>query len=66
MDCTQRYPGCHAVCPNYKQQRAEYDETMDEMRKKREVKDSLNGFYFDNIQRTNRRINYRKKYRKGL
>ena len=65
MDCAQRYPGCHAICANYKQQRAEYDETMGEIRKKQEVRDNLNGFYYDNIQRTNRRINYRKKYRRG-
>ncbi len=60
LDCSQRHPGCHSTCANYRQQRAEYDETMAEVRRKHDLTAGLNGFLFDSIERTNRGL-----HRKG-
>lgn len=65
LNCQDRIVGCHSECERYKTQRAEYDETMAELKKKKAVRDGLNGFMYDSIERTNRQINYRSKYRKG-
>ena len=60
FECTQRFPTCHATCAIYKQQKAEYDLTMEEVRKSREVRVGLNGFMYNSIERTNKHL-----HRKG-
>lgn len=56
-DCPNRHPGCHGSCNKYQEQKAEYDETMSEVKEKRGVSQGLNGFMFNNIERTNKRLN---------
>ena len=63
-DCQDRYPCCHGSCEKYITQRAELDAYNAEQRKKAEVKDGLNAFLFNSIERTNKQINYRSKYRR--
>ena len=65
LNCPKRHVGCHSECEAYKTQRAEYDATMAEKRKKYDISVGLNGFMYDNIERTNRKLNYRSKYRKN-
>lgn len=56
-DCQHRNGECHSTCKEYKEQRAEYDETMSELKAKNEVRNSLNNFMFNNIERTNKHLN---------
>jgi hypothetical protein len=63
-DCATRHPGCHASCEKYIQQKAELDSWNAEQRKQQDIKYGLDGFLFDSIERTNRQINYRSKYRR--
>ncbi len=63
-DCPERHPGCHATCEKYINQRAEYDAYKEEQRKQMEIKHGLNAFLYESIERTNKHINYRSKYRR--
>ena len=63
-DCLDRFPGCHGQCEKYKQERAEYEETMAAKRREQDLKNGLNDFLYDSIERTNKHINYRSKYRR--
>jgi hypothetical protein len=63
-DCPDRFPGCHGQCEKYRKERAEYDETMAEKKKEIDVKNGLDGFLYNSIERTNRQINYRSKFRR--
>ncbi len=65
QDCATRHPGCHSECEKYKTERAELDETLAEAKKKHHIKTGLNGFLFDSIYKTNRKRNYRNKYRRS-
>lgn len=56
-DCPKRSGVCHSTCQEYKTQRDELDATNAEIRKKYDIKCGLNGFLFDNIERTNKRLN---------
>ena len=56
-DCPKRSGDCHSTCKEYKEQRAEYDETMAEVKKKADVQKGLNGYLADSIERTNKRLN---------
>ncbi len=56
-DCPNRHGGCHSTCEKYKQERKEYDQTMSEVNKKEAVQKGLNGFLFNNIEQTNKRLN---------
>jgi hypothetical protein len=63
-DCATRHPGCHSSCEKYLQQRAEFDEWKTEQRKQHELKQSLDGFRFEGIEKICRKRNYRSKYRR--
>lgn len=63
-DCATRHPCCHSHCEKYIQERAEYDETMEQKKKEIDIKHGLDGFLYESIERTNRQINYRSKYRR--
>ena len=65
QDCEKRVPGCHGSCEVYQTQRAELNETKAEKRKEYEIKIGLDRFMFDCIERSNKRNNYRGKY-KGI
>lgn len=56
-NCPEREPGCHGICQKYKEQRAEFEETMAEVKKKHSVQKGLSNALFDNIERTNKRLN---------
>ena len=58
-DCPKRSGDCHSTCKEYKTQRAEYDETMAEVKKKIAVEKGLNQYLCDHVDRINRRINKR-------
>lgn len=58
--CTEREEDCHAICKKYKIQKAEYNETRAEMRKKYETEQ---GVTFESI--TNM-IRVRQKKRKQV
>ena len=64
QNCPDRYPGCHSHCEKYIQEKAEYDATMAEKRKEAEIRNGLNSFLYNSIEKTNKQINYRRKYRK--
>lgn len=64
-DCPKRSGECHSTCGEYKLQRKEYEETMAEKRKETDLRNGLNSFMYDSIEKTNKHINYRKKYRRG-
>ena len=64
-DCPDRHPCCHGHCEKYIRERAEYDATMAEKRKETDLRNGLNGFMYDSIERTNKHINYRNKYRRS-
>ena len=55
-DCPKRNGECHSTCKEYKKQKAEYDATMAEVKKKDNVQKGLQGFLIDNIERTNKRL----------
>lgn len=55
-DCPKRNGECHSTCKEYKEQKAEYDATMAEVKKKDNVQKGLQGFLIDNIERTNKRL----------
>lgn len=63
-DCPDRLPCCHSHCAKYIQEKAEYDETMAQKRKEQNLKIGLDGFRYESIERTNKRDNYRSKYRR--
>lgn len=65
QNCPDRHAGCHGHCEKYIQERAEYDETMAQKRKETDLRNGLNSFMYDSIEKTNKYINYRKKYRRG-
>lgn len=65
FDCPDRHPGCHGTCEKYKKQRAEWDAKKVEQKKQADAKYGLNSFYFDSVHKSTKRINYRRKYRKG-
>lgn len=56
QDCPDRSGDCHSTCKKYKEQRAEYEATMAEVRQKRDVQKGLDGFLLDSIERTNKRL----------
>jgi hypothetical protein len=55
-DCPNRSGECHSTCERYKTQRAEYDATMAELKKKEDIQKGLQGFLIENIERTNKRL----------
>ena len=55
-DCPNRHAECHSTCKEYKEQKAEYDTTMAEVKKKDNVQKGLQGFMINNIERTNKRL----------
>ena len=63
-DCATRHPCCHSHCEKYIQERAEYDETMEQKKKEIDIKHGLDGFLYESIERTNKQMNYRSKYRR--
>ena len=64
-DCPDRHPCCHGHCEKYIQERAEYDETMAQKRKETDIRNGLNSVLYDSIERTNKYIHYRNKYRRS-
>lgn len=54
--CPNRHAECHSTCERYKTQKAEYDATMTEVKKKEDVQKDLKGFLIENIERTNKRL----------
>lgn len=44
MGCVapKRYPGCHAVCPEYLAQKEQHDKEKEIMRQKKLIEDGLN------------------------
>lgn len=63
-DCKDRFPGCHGTCETYKQQRAELDKRKAEAKKKRDIEVGLNNYFYDSMNKINKRDVYRSKYRK--
>lgn len=63
--CEKRYPGCHAVCETYKQEKAELDASKEEMRKMLAVNRGINGQRFDCYHKVMKKQNYRSKFRKA-
>lgn len=55
-DCPKRSGECHSTCKEYKKQRAEYDETMAEVNKKKNVQQGLNTMLIEKNERINKRL----------
>jgi hypothetical protein len=47
----KRYPGCHAVCPEYIAEKAKHDEEQAAIRKKKETQDGLNSMVFVGVEK---------------
>lgn len=58
-DCPDRIPGCHGSCEKYKQEKAEYDATMEEQNRKKAVKAGLDASLYASVERTAKRTHYR-------
>jgi hypothetical protein len=54
-NCPNRKGGCHSTCVDYKTQKAEYDATMEEIRKKHNVEDGLRKQTIGSIERMYKR-----------
>lgn len=55
--CPNRNGDCHSTCKEYKTQKAEYDATMAEVKKKDDIRKGLNKQTIDNIERSKKRNN---------
>lgn len=64
MGCENRYPGCHAVCETYKQEKAELDKSKEEMRKVLAINRGIKSQKFDGIQKAMKKQHSRSPYRK--
>lgn len=51
----KRHPGCHGQCPEYKAERATYDEKMDAEKARRRLSNALNTETGRQVARANRR-----------
>lgn len=56
-NCPNRKGGCHSTCEKYKVERAEYEATMAEVKKKQDVQRALTQQEVEKIERTNKRFN---------
>lgn len=63
-NCADRHPLCHSSCEKYKQQRAEYDETVAAKKREWEIEKGLTSAQFDYSYKCKKRIVYRSKYRR--
>ncbi len=56
-DCPSRSGECHSTCEKYRTQRAEYEATMAEEKKKGAVQRGLNQQFSDSLTKMNKRLN---------
>ena len=61
--CPDRHPYCHSKCEKYIRQKAEYQETMDEVRKKTATKNNLYQAKCDGVHKATKHERYKAKYR---
>ena len=62
-NCADRHPCCHSSCERYKQERAEYDETIAAQKREADIQKGLKSAAYDYNYKVNKRIVYRSKYR---
>jgi hypothetical protein len=51
----KRHPGCHAVCPEYKEERAEYDRLKAAYNEKQSAIHSVTSQKYDGVRRAYKR-----------
>lgn len=51
----KRHPGCHSHCPDYKEERAAYDEKMNKVKQERRLSNAINAETGRQVDGANRR-----------
>lgn len=60
FQCPDRFPGCHGKCEKYIQQKADFEKTKEETRKKRDIEHGLNASIYECIQKTAKKNHIRR------
>ena len=47
----KRYPGCHGICPEYAEQKAQHDKETAEERKKTLIQQGLNSQKYEGVRK---------------